>query len=214
MPKRKCCNKQRKTSYKIGKSNRKTRNGYNPPINDYYMGPPTPRDPLGWQNAPDIPNQRNDGKPIDNSPPIISIEGGNLEDYPPKERKEEEENRALFMKIKGQIENDPRLADLDEPTIKIAYNGIPINVPISMMPEDETFLSKYGDKIKNALIAAGAVGALAFGGKKVWSIAKPVIVVPLKLLYKGGKTVKGGYNKSKDFVRSLFGHIGKFFYLL
>ena len=210
MPKRKCATKQRKISYKNRKSNKRTRGDYEP-LNDYYTGRPTPRDPLGWQNAPDIPNQRNDDKPVDNSPPIISIESGNLEDCSPKERKEEEENRALFMKIKGHIDNDPRLANLDEPTIKIAYNGIPINVPISMMPEDETFLSKYGDKIKHALIAAGAMGTLAFGGKKVWSIAGPVIVVPLKLLYKGGSKIKGGYNWTKDFTRNLLGSIGKLF---
>ena len=207
MPKRKCSTKQlthgktnrqkktcRRNKKRTGEEYDAAGNPIEPiPDDDYYEGVPEPRDPLGWQNAPDIPGQHKET-------PVVKIESKPLEQCTPKERKKEEKKINTFMKVKAALDNNPKLKN-NEPTVKIVYNGIPIDIPVSMIPKDRDFISKYGDKIKNALIATGALGALAFGGKKVWDLANPFIVKPIVAVAETAKTAKGWYDQFKDWHR-------------
>ena len=205
MPKRKCYTRKPirrpKRTCKTRRSAKITGEEYDPagnpiydiPEDDYYEGVPEPRDPLGWGNAPDIPEQHNEI-------PIVEIKSKPLNECTPKERKKEAKKIATFKKIKSVLDSNPKFKG-NEPTIKMAYNGIPIDIPVSMIPKDQDFISKYGDKIKNALIAAGALGALAFGGKKIWNVVDPYVVQPIVTVAKLPGKAKSWWGELKESSR-------------
>ena len=205
MPKRKCYTRKPirrpKRTCKTRRSVKRTGEEYDPagnpiydiPEDDYYEGVPEPRDPLGWRNAPDNPEQYNEI-------PIVEIKSKPLDECSPKERKKEQKKINTFRKIKSALDSNPGIKG-KEPTIKMAYNGIPIDIPISMIPKDRDFISKYGDKIKNALIAMGALGALAFGGKKIWNVVDPYVVQPIVTVAKLPGKAKGWWGELKESSR-------------
>ena len=91
MPKRKCYTRKPirrpKRTCKTRRSIKRTGEEYDPagnpiydiPEDDYYEGVPEPRDPLGWGNAPDIPEQHNEI-------PIVEIKSKPLNECTPQGR--------------------------------------------------------------------------------------------------------------------------------
>ena len=103
----------------------------------------------------------------------------------------------------------------NEPRKTIYYNGEAIEIPISLLPDDRTFLEKHGNKLKNAAVAAGALGLLGYGAYKGYklydSYAKPVVETAIggvKKVASTAETVITAPKKAVNAVGSGFSAIG------
>ena len=231
MPKKKCSPKQlaalargrakrqkkiTKGKYKCKNIKRRTRDNYDgqPPMEEYPMMPP--EDYIPPPPARDFPNPSDypDPPSVDNPPnnqPVINLYSKPPEMATQKEQNEIKKDNMMFAKIKNELEQNPKYRNPQEPTIKIAYNGIPIDVPVSMIPKDKDFLTKYGEQIKNGLIAAGCLGVLGFGGGYGIKLANSYVMPVLKKVFGIASAATQPVETAKNFTRSTIRYIGKFF---
>ena len=135
-----------------------------------YLPPPPTHDFPNPSDYPDPPINDED-QPIAETPklhlPVIQLNSTPPEKATAKEKKQDKEDQKLFNKIKTTLESDPKYKNTQEPTVTMAYNGIPIKVPMSLMPKDKTFYEKYGGMIKDLAM----IGLMGYGGSKILHLA-------------------------------------------
>ena len=126
-----------------------------------------------------------------------------------------------FATSKGQYEFENKLEKIiaefrkgnkaDRPKTKtIMYNGEVIEVPLDLLPDDNTIFEKNTRKYKNALVAAAALGALGYSSAKGIKYFKeygaPILNSALDIIFKTAK-VGGAVAKTTSKATSGLGSL-------
>ena len=77
-------------------------------------------------------------------------------------------------KIRSEIRNWEKITN--EKTKTVIYNGEKIEIPLSLLPDDKTFLEKHGEVIKNAFVSTLALSILGYGGYHGYKFFKKYIL--------------------------------------
>ena len=105
-------------------------------------------------------------------------------------------DKDSISKIKSEIRNWEKITN--EPTKSILYNGEKIDIPISLLPEDKTFLERHGETIKNAFISALTLSVLGYGGYHGFKFFRKYCLPIIKAAASGFETVAEAGKKVYD----------------
>ena len=108
---------------------------------------------------------------------------------PPPNTKETNNINNHIDSLKYLLSNDEQYRN--EPRKTIVYNGETIEIPLSLIPDDKSFLERHGNKIKNAAIAVGSFGALGYGAYKGQKLINDYAMPVINMAIGGAKKVAG-----------------------